>query len=174
MAEETAVAAVVADPKADELRDLHARFDALETLLKERLAPPSLAAVTPAPGEDVIVQSKGPCAAWRAWFAAKEATFKAGRAAKCLYRMLDGIKALLVFGVTGGLALVQSLDMYDLTPYLEMILPEGSHVSASQAIVLMSVTGIGLRLITKTPVFTKWIGQKIGGGSDSTVDEPTA
>jgi hypothetical protein len=89
------------------------------------------------------------------------------------YAFLNGVKTLLVFGVTGGLALLSEFDAIDLTPYVAKLIPEGSHIDTAGALALLSFTGIGLRLISKTPVFTKWASDKFGGGaSDSAVDEP--
>lgn len=89
------------------------------------------------------------------------------------YAFLAGVKTLLVFGVTGSLALLSEFDAIDLTPYVAKVLPAGSHISTAGAITMLSVAGIGLRLISKTPVFTKWAANKFrGGASDSAVDEP--
>lgn len=161
-------AAVVAAAKPspeEEIAALHARFDSLDALIREKLT-------TAAPAAPVVAEASGPCAAARAAYATWRATKTTGRAIACAYRVLDGLKTIIFFVVSGGLAVATELQAIDLTPYASMILPEGAHVSASQLITLLSLAGIGLRLVTKTPAFVRWTKAHTGGGSDSAVDEP--
>lgn len=154
----TPPAAAPAGP-VDELAAVNAKFDALQA---------QLAAVLAAQQKPNVVVA----AAAKTGRASLCALFTTGRAAKCAWRFLNGIKTLLFFGVSLALALAQELNGIDVTPFVQMILPEGSHVSMAQAITLMSVAGLGLRLVTNTPAFVRWTKNKFGGASDSAVDVP--
>lgn len=156
--------------KDQELADLHARFDRLEALMNKSVA--AAPSVTVQSSGEVLVQSKGPCGAIRAFNTSIRASKTFGRAVACAYKTLNGLKTLMVFVVTGGLALAQELDAIDLTPWFSALLPEGGKINASQAVVLMSVVGVLLRLVTKTAIFAK--KKVIGGASDSAVDVPAA
>lgn len=87
---------------------------------------------------------------------------------------VTGIRALLFFGVTGGIGLLDSLNGIDLSSLLETYLG-GTKVKPGDIMVLMAVAGALLRLITRTPVFVRWrSAAHAGGASDSKVDEPLA
>ena len=137
-------------------------------------APEPAAQVVAAPAPEVVsalqqrideleAQVNRPCAAVRA--AISSWTF-----AKCMANAIRGVRTLLFFGVTGCLALASELNAIDISPLVQFFLPEGTTVTVGQAITLMSVAGICLRLITKTPAFWRWQG---GASPSGQVDDPT-
>lgn len=83
--------------------------------------------------------------------------------------LLQGLKTILFFGITASLGLAQELGNIDLTPLFSMVLPEGSKITVAQAVVLMSVAGVMLRLVTKTKVFNS-MRKQFGSAP---VDDPT-
>lgn len=133
----------------------------------------------PAPQDDVVAlkarlaaleaKANRPCVAVRAFNASVCGLFTAGRATACAVRVINGFKTFLFFGVSGSLALASEFDAIDLTPFLSAILPDGVKVSTAQAVTLLSVAGIALRLVTKTPAFKRWAKPSQSAGS---VDEP--
>jgi hypothetical protein len=151
-------------PTHEDISAINARFDALQALIESKL-----------PAATVVeAQAKGHCLAARALLATWSGTKATGRAIACAYRVLNGLKTILFFVLSGGLALATELQAIDLTPYVEMLLPAGAHVSGAQVITLLSLAGIGLRLITTTPIFVRWSNsfRGVGGASDSKVDDP--
>jgi hypothetical protein len=139
------VAPVVVAPPAEDVEALKARLAALEA------------------------KANRPCATIRAFNASICAVLTTGRVAACGLRVLNGFKTVLFFGVSGALALASEFDAIDLTPFISYVLPEGTHVSVAQAVTIMSVAGIALRIVTKTPAFKRWARPSQSSGS---VDEP--
>jgi hypothetical protein len=79
------------------------------------------------------------------------------------YAFLKGARTILFFGLSCALALANELEAIDLTPYVAKLLPEGAHIDTAGAIVLFSLAGIGLRLISKTPAVHA-LGRQQGTG----------
>lgn len=148
-------------PVADELAALKQQIAALTAKLD---APPP----PPAPGVAHIVWGAGV----RAWWASVEAVAKTYSGMKLVYGLLDGLKTLLVFSVTGALALMQEFEAIDLTPLISKFIPDGAHLDVATVITLMSVLGILLRIITKSPLFRRASAAVDGGATDSKVDTP--
>ena len=81
------------------------------------------------------------------------------RVGRCTWRALEGLKTVLFFAVSGALAFADKLGAIDITPLLELVLPEGSKVSVSQVVILLSMAGIVLRFVTAGPMFKDWLGK---------------
>lgn len=156
-----------AAPVAAPAPDLQAQIAALQA---------QLAAVQNPAATHGVVKLVG-FAALRAWWTSVTAavTMKnfVACASRTVYRSVEGLKTLLVFAVTGGLALVSEFNGIDLTPLVSAVLPAGAHLDVAQVITLMSVLGILLRLLTSTPVFRR-AAKSVGGAADSNVDTPVA
>lgn len=160
----TAPAAAPAAPaaSADEVAALRAEIAALTKAITVQPAAP--AAAPAGPGVAKIVWGAGV----RAWWASFEATVRAG---SFLSELLAGLKTLLVFSVTGALALLQEFNAIDLTPLVSAVLPANAKLDVAGVITLMSVLGILLRLVTKSAIFRK-AKDAAAGATDSKVDEP--
>ena len=154
-------------PAAAPAPDLQAQIAALQA---------QLAAVQNPAATHGVVKLVG-FAALRAWWTSVTAAVTMKNfiacASRTAYRSVEGLKTLLVFALTGGLALVSEFNGIDLTPLVQMFLPAGAHLDVAQVITLMSVLGILLRLVTSTPVFRK-AAKTVGGAADSNVDTPVA
>lgn len=105
----------------------------------------------------------------RAWevarFSAVLAVVGSWSFAKCINNLVTGFRTIIVFGVLGGIGLSDSLGSLDLTGLIQEYIP---NVKAGDIITVMSLLGIALRAISKTPLFQQWrTGRKPGS-----VDEP--
>lgn len=145
---------------------------------------PIAPAPAPAPAPDttvVVLAPAGPCAAYRAWRAARCAAVtsfvETWNLAKAAGEFVKGMRTLLVFGITAALGLADSLNSIDISGLLESYL--GTKVKVGDIMTLMSIGGIMLRLVTNTPVFQSWKASVfVGGGAaapnagSGSVDEP--
>lgn len=156
-----------ADPAAPaltpaELADLQRRVEAAELNARLAAAQKSLATATTPTGTGVAA------AVVNAVVVAPVAG--TGRLMACFWRSLTGLRTVLAFGITGALALATEFGNLDLTPLVAAFLPAGSKLNGAALVVLMSALGILLRLITNTPVFSRWRPAATG----AKVDEPSA
>lgn len=148
MADEVAVpAAVEAAPVAPAPLSPQDQKIAELTALVEK----ALASRTAAP----VVESK-PGVTVRAWLKTKS-----------FASALKGMRTLLFFGVTAVIGVADALNAIDLTGLIQSF--TGTTIKAGDLVTLMSIGGILLRLITKTPAFARWQKAAESGG----VDEPT-
>jgi hypothetical protein len=102
-----------------------------------------------------VVESK-PGLAIRAWLKTKSVA-----------SALKGARTLLFFGVTALVGLADAFSAIDLSSLSEHYI--GTKIKFGDIITVMSVAGILLRFITKTPAFARWQKAAESGG----VDEPT-
>lgn len=128
---------------------------------------------TPAPAPSPAVAVTNRCAAIhatvRAWevarFSAALAVVSTWSFAKCINNLLTGLRTIIVFGVIAFLGVADRLEGIDLTGLLTDYFP---NMKPTDVMTVMSLLGIGLRVISKTPLFEQWrTGKKPGS-----VDEP--
>ncbi len=87
-------------------------------------------------------------------------------------RVLTSTRTLLFFAVTATLGVLDSLGTVDISGLVADLFGT-TRIKPGDVMLLMSVTGALLRLVTTTPVFARWrAAARGGGGSDSRVDDP--
>lgn len=101
-----------------------------------------------------------------------------GNATACAYRtamdVVRGVRTFLFFGVTGVIALADATGAIDVTPLMERFLPESvTGLTTAQLTLLMSVAGLWLRMVTKTPTFGRWRSSARGGSGVDSPEEET-
>lgn len=79
----------------------------------------------------------------------------AGKVLGDTWKVVSGMKTVLFFGLAAAAGLADTLGAVDLTPYVQMFLPAGAKLTSSQVVLLMSLAGLILRSMTKSPMFTK-------------------
>lgn len=84
--------------------------------------------------------------------------------AKCAGRVLNGMRTLLFFGVTGGLALLAKVQDFDLSGIVSRV--SGKQIAAEDVMLFMSTAGVVLRFVTSTPVFERWRKSAQGAKQD--------
>lgn len=92
---------------------------------------------------------------------------------KCAGRLLNGVRTLLFFAVTGALAFGAKLGDVDISGFISRL--TGANVDSSDIVVFMSLSGIVLRWLTTTEVFARWKTAAKGAiqsDSSSNVDDP--
>lgn len=120
--------------------------------------------------QTALPEAQKRCVAVRAWLKTKNI-------AGCANRFITGARTFLFFGTTGALGLADSFSGIDLSGLAEQYI--GMKLKVGDLVTMMAVGGILLRLVTKTPAFTRWqkaatagndgIAPGVGSGS---VDEP--
>lgn len=117
----------------------------------------------PAAPQPVLPPTPG--VAFRAWKASVRAAASTWTFAKFLNDLVKGFRSLIVFAVMLGMGLCDTLGSVDLTGVLTDYFP---NLKVGHIMSILSALGIGLRLISNTPVFQSW---KTGRATGS-VDEP--
>lgn len=110
-------------PAADYVSALEARLAALETQL-------------------------APKQGWTVWAASA-----VSRTSAAAWRAVSGLKSVIFFGIAGLASLADAFGAVDLTPYIDMFLPAGAHITTAQAVALMSLAGLFLRFLTHSSLF---------------------
>ena len=104
------------------------------------------------------------------WDYAACASLVAARAVSVFWRVLNGFKTIFFFGLTGILTMLEAFAGVDVSGFVVRLLPAGWNLSMSDVVVLISIAGILLRLVSNGPAFSRWRNQE--GDVSGAVDVP--